>query len=84
MKNYGDKYKTSQFPLTRCVGTRYPYFNSASLVMIVNRVYPKLAEFVKTKKLEVGPGVIEIYHLLSSNPFVQILAPLENMKEFLL
>lgn len=49
MKNYGDKYKTSQFPLTRCVGTRYPYFNSASLVMIVNRVYPKLAEFVKTK-----------------------------------
>ena len=34
-----------------CVGTKYPYFNSASLIMIVNRVYPRLAKFIRSKKL---------------------------------
>lgn len=84
MNKYGSKYKTSKLPSTKCVGTKYPYFNSASLIMIVNRVYPKLAQFVKTKKLDVGPGVVEIYHLQSSNPFVQILAPMENKQSFFL
>lgn len=74
----GNKYKKSSLPTTICVGTRYPYFNSSSLIMIVNRVYPRLAEFVRVKKLNVGPGVIEVYHLLSSSPYVQILVPTEN------
>lgn len=69
-------------PVTACVGTCYPYFNSASLVMIVNRVYPRLAEFVKVKRMNVGPGVIEIYHLLASKPYVEILAPMENQDCF--
>jgi hypothetical protein len=39
-------------------------------------VYPRLAEFVREKKIEVGPGVIEVYHLLASRPYVEILAPI--------
>jgi hypothetical protein len=50
--------------------------------MIVNRVYPRLAEFVKVKRMNVGPGVIEIYHLLASKPYVEILAPMENQDCF--
>lgn len=44
--------------------------------MIINRVYPKLAEYVRNKKLQVGPGVIEIYNILTSSPHVNILVPL--------
>lgn len=37
------KYKKGEIPKTKCIGTKYPYFNSASLIMIINRVYPRLA-----------------------------------------
>ena len=40
---FGGKYKCAELPTSQCVGTKYPYFNSASLIMIVNRVYPRLA-----------------------------------------
>jgi hypothetical protein len=84
MKIFSEKYKTAVLPATSCVGTHYPYFNSASLVMIVNRVYPRLAEYVKAKKIHAGPGVLEIYHLVSSSPNVEILAPTENHEAFVL
>jgi hypothetical protein len=58
MNKYSDKYKKAVLPATSCVGTRYPYFNSTSFILIVNRVYPRLAEFIQTKKLDVGPGVL--------------------------
>jgi hypothetical protein len=70
MKKFSGTYKTATLPPTDCIGTQYPYFNSASLVMIVNRVYPQLANHLKSKKLYGGPGVIEVYHLISSNPYV--------------
>lgn len=55
---HNGKYKLGNMPKANCIGTKYPYFNSASLIMIVTRVYPRLAEYVKAKKLDVGPGVI--------------------------
>lgn len=58
VKKFEGKYKKTQLPETKCIGTRYPYFNSASLIMIINRVYPRLAKFVRSKKLDVGPGVV--------------------------
>lgn len=84
MEKFPGKYKESKLAATMCVGTKYPYFNSASLIMIVSRVYPRLAEFVKQKRLSVGPGIVEIYKLLHRSPHVEILAPLENMAQFLL
>lgn len=76
MKKFPNKYKIIETPPTICVGTQYPYFNAASLVMIINRVYPKLAQFIAEKRLEAGPGVMEIYCVNDSNPHVKILVPI--------
>lgn len=43
LQKYKGKYKYGEVPKTLCVGTRYPYFNSASLIMLISRVYPRLA-----------------------------------------
>lgn len=51
--------------------------------MIVSRVYPKLAEYVRVKKIDVGPGVVEVYHIMANSPFVEILAPMQNFGDFI-
>lgn len=82
MEKYPGKYKVAETPRTICVGTKYPYFSNASLVMVVNRVYPRLAKFMREKKLDGGPGILEIYAMNDPSPHVSILVPLENMKLF--
>lgn len=83
MKKVDGKYRLKSTENTICVGTTYPYFNAVSLIMIINRVYPRLGKFLTQKKLQGGPGVIEIYRMNIAKPHVQILVPLENHNDFL-
>jgi hypothetical protein len=76
LKHVDGKYKKSVLPLTRCVGTKYPYFNNFSLIMVITRVYPRLAKFIKEKKLQAGPGIMELYYTEAPKSCIQVMTPL--------
>lgn len=95
MINDGQSFKVSEFleshpsflsahlPTTKCITTSYPYVNKLSFLLIVAKVYPKLAKYIQEQRIQTGGSIMEIYHLLSnSGNTVEVMAPLENFEYF--
>lgn len=84
LNNY-PSYRSTLLPSTRCLSVHFPFVNKLSFILLVSKVYPKLAKYIEEKKLENTPLIMEIYHFLSEyDKYVQVLAPLENADNFLI